>query len=61
MGWLFRKSRNLLGVRWTVSKTQGRDPRLTASKKVGPFSFNNRGRVSISAFGFTKTLRKARR
>ena len=57
-GWLFRKSKNLLGIRWFVSKARGRDWRVTGSKRIGPFNFNTRGRISFSLFGFTKVLRR---
>ena len=59
--WLYRKTKHLLGIRWTVSKSKGRKPRLTGSKRIWPFSFNTRGDVRLSAFGFQKLLRKGDR
>lgn len=61
MSWFFRKTRDILGIRWTFSKRQGRKSRLTASKRIWPFSANSRGEVRFSAFGLQKILRRGER
>ena len=56
----FRKTKTFLGglFRFTLSKTKGREARLTRSFKLGPYSQSSTGRRQITLFGITIPIQK---
>jgi hypothetical protein len=61
ISWRFRKSKSISGVRATLSKSRGRRPRLTASKKIGPISISSNDRVNLTLWGITVPIKRGRR
>lgn len=60
MSWWFRRTRKWGPWRGTYSHSRN-GPRATGSLRIWPLSINTRGRVTVSAFGFNKILRKGDR